>query len=224
MKNNVDKTKLSPNVIQNQPELKEAFTSDTLASLEGKKMLLHICCAPCSVYPVQQLLSQGVMLQGFFYNPNIHPYKEYESRANALSDYASRISLPVTFYGGYGLRDFIRLTADNIQGRCVYCYEERLNRAAAEAKRGGFDMFSTTLLVSPYQKHDLIRMIGEEAGRKYGVAFHYQDFRPGFREGQKQARDAGLYMQKYCGCIFSEEERYLGELAKPDSGTIKNGM
>jgi len=73
----------------------------------------------------------------------------------------------------------------------------------------GYEAFTTTLLVSPYQNHELLKQVGEEMAEKYGVEFLYRDFRPGFREGQNEARQLGLYMQKYCGCVFSEEERYL---------------
>ena len=75
-------------------------------------------------------------------------------------------------------------------------------------KKIGYDSFSTTLLVSPYQNHELLKEIGEQLGKKYGIEFVYRDFRVGFREGQAKARELGLYMQKYCGCIFSEEDRY----------------
>jgi predicted adenine nucleotide alpha hydrolase (AANH) superfamily ATPase len=82
----------------------------------------------------------------------------------------------------------------------------RLERTAARAAEGGFDGFSTSLLISPYQRHDAIRRLGEEAAAKFGVNFLYRDFRPLFRKGQAQARDLGLYMQKYCGCTFSLHE------------------
>lgn len=81
-------------------------------------------------------------------------------------------------------------------------------------KKIGYDSFSTTLLVSPYQNHEALKEIGVELGRKYGINFVYRDFRVGFREGQTKARDLGLYMQKYCGCIFSEEDRYRKQIEK----------
>ena len=78
----------------------------------------------------------------------------------------------------------------------------------------GYDAFTTTLLVSPYQNHELLIKVAEEMAKKYGVEFLYRDFRQGFREGQSEARALGLYMQKYCGCVFSEEERYLKQIEK----------
>ena len=98
--------------------------------------------------------------------------------------------------------------------RCGYCYDVRFELLAKVAKEEGFDAFSTTLLVSPYQNHELIIKVAEEKAKKYGVDFYYRDFRVGFREGQQIARDLGMYMQKYCGCIFSEEERYAKKIAK----------
>ena len=78
----------------------------------------------------------------------------------------------------------------------------------------GYDAFTSSLLISPYQNHELLKAVGETMGKKYGVEFYYRDFRPGFREGQAKAREMGLYMQKYCGCIFSEEDRYSTKIEK----------
>ena len=98
---------------------------------------------------------------------------------------------------------------DDLENRCVkYCYRVRLEQTARYAKEHGYDTFSTTLLISPYQNHNALKKIGEEMAEKYGLNFLYRDFRPGFREGQAEARELGLYMQKYCGCVFSEEMRY----------------
>lgn len=110
-----------------------------------------------------------------------------------------------------------------LQNRCTnYCYRTRLEKTAQYAKENGYDSFSTTLLVSPYQKHDDIKRIGEELAEKYGLEFHYVDFRAGYREGQAKARELGLYMQKYCGCIFSEEERFCRKMTTEDQ-LIKGG-
>ena len=96
-----------------------------------------------------------------------------------------------------------------IENRCVKCYEFRLYEAARQAKEGGFDSFTSSLFISPYQKHELMREVAERAASEYGVEFLYRDFRPYFRAGQERARELGFYIQKYCGCVFSEEERYL---------------
>ena len=109
----------------------------------------------------------------------------------------------------YGLRPFVREVADDIAGRCVKCYEMRLFEAARAAKEGGFDAFTSSLFISPYQKHELMRDVAYLAAEENGVTFYYQDFRPMFRDGQARARELGFYMQKYCGCVFSEEDSFL---------------
>ena len=130
-------------------------------------------------------------------------------RPAQLRQYAQDIALPLLEKNDYGLRPFIREVCPDFAGRCVKCYEMRLYEAARQARDGGFDSFTSSLFISPYQKHDLMREVAEQAAAAYGVAFLYRDFRPYFRAGQERARELGFYMQKYCGCIFSEEERYL---------------
>ena len=83
-----------------------------------------------------------------------------------------------------------------------------MEAAARYAAENGFDAFTSTLFISPYQNHEMLKQTARQAGEKYGVDFLYRDFRPYFRQGQEKARELGLYMQKYCGCVFSEEERY----------------
>lgn len=170
--------------------------------------LLHICCAPCSIMCVETLRSEGIAPTGYWFNPNIHPFTEYKARKNTLVNYAKEIGLKLEIRNEYGLRSFIQGIYPEFNNRCGYCYRARLEAAVAFAKENGFGSFSTTLLISPYQNHDLLRKTGEELAEEYGVPFLYRDFRPYFREGQDKARELGLYMQKYCGCIFSEEERY----------------
>ena len=175
------------------------------------KTLLHICCAPCANQCIDILRGDGVELTGFWYNPNIHPFTEYRSRRNCLREYAQTIELPLLEHDQYALRPFVREVAADIANRCVKCYEMRLFETARTAAEGGFDSFTSSLFISPYQKHDLMREVAERSAAEYGVQFLYRDFRPYFRAGQERARELGFYMQKYCGCIFSEEERYLKE-------------
>lgn len=163
------------------------------------KVLLHTCCAPCSTYVVDKLRRDGYEdITAYWYNINIHPYTEYKARLDTLVEYAKNINLPLIVEPEYGIKDFIKNIADNIDGRCYFCYYSRLEKTVQYAKENGYEAFTTTLLVSPYQKHELIVKIANELAEKYGVRFIYQDFREGFRLGQQMAREAGLYMQKYC--------------------------
>ena len=175
-----------------------------------EKFLLHACCAPCSVKCVDSLRKEGIEPALFWFNPNIHPYTEYQNRLSALRQYAAGHKLELTEHGIYGLRPFIENIADNIEGRCGYCYWSRLVKTAEYAADNGYSQFSTTLLISPYQRHEMIAAAAKKAAERCGVEFVYRDFRPMFREGQAAARSEGFYMQKYCGCVFSEEERYMG--------------
>lgn len=182
------------------------------------KLLLHTCCAPCSVYCIESLRNKNIDPTVYWYNPNIHPYMEYKARRDCLKEYTKSINIQAIFEEEYGLDEFCRNVIQDLENRCInYCYPIRLEQTAKYAKENGYDTFSTTLLVSPYQKHDEIRRIGEKIATNYNLSFYYEDFRVGFREGQAKARELGLYMQKYCGCIFSEEDRYYNRnQAKPD--------
>ena len=172
-------------------------------------VLMHSCCAPCSLSCIEPLRSEGIEPVAFWYNPNIHPWKEYQARRDCLLEYAPTIGMEVRVQEDYGLRQFVRQVAEDIDHRCTYCYEHRIEGTARYAAEHGFSAFTTTLLASVYQRHDDIAEAAERLGREYGVSFLYRDFRPLFRAGQERARELGFYIQKYCGCVFSEEERYL---------------
>lgn len=172
------------------------------------KVLLHICCGPCASYPVPKLRSDGYSVRGYFYNRNIHPYTEYLKRQKALEEYAETMDLKVIYDEEYNPVDYFQNIAFRESRRCFICYQMRLENAAHIAKRGKFDYFTTTLLVSKHQNHQLIREIGEAMGEKYAVPFLYQDFREGFKKSGEISREMGLYRQQYCGCVYSEMERY----------------
>ena len=175
------------------------------------KLLMHTCCAPCSVYCIDSLRNEEIEPTVYWYNPNIHPYMEYKQRRDCLKEYTASINVNAIFEEEYGLDEFCKNVICDLKNRCVnYCYRVRIEQTAKFAKENGYDTITTTLLVSPYQKHDELKNICEEIAQKYGLTFLYRDFRVGFRIGQEKAREIGLYMQKYCGCIFSEEERYIG--------------
>ena len=173
------------------------------------KLLMHTCCAPCSVYCIDSLRKEGIEPVSYWYNPNIHPYVEYKTRRDTLIEYSKIANFELIINEEYGLRDFCKNVIGDLENRCVnYCYKIRLETAAKYAKKNGYDAFTSTLFVSPYQKHEELKKLCEEISKKYDIEFLYRDFRIGFRVGQAKARELGLYMQKYCGCIFSEEMRY----------------
>ena len=175
------------------------------------KLLLHTCCAPCSVYCIKTLRNEDIEPTLFWYNPNIHPMNEYILRRDCLKSYAKKINVKLVIEDEYGLDQFIcnvnKNTLDDLSKRCeTYCYPLRLRKVCEYAKANGYDTVSTTLLYSIYQKHDYIARLMEELAAEFDIKFLYRDFREGWREGQDEARAAGLYMQKYCGCVYSEEE------------------
>ena len=183
------------------------------------KLLLHICCAPCSAACIKVLREENIDIVGYWYNPNIHPFKEYDSRLKALKEYSKMINLNVIYDDFYGLDEFVKNTVNIIDNRCGYCYLSRMERVVKYAHDNGYDAFSSTLFISPYQKHDLLKSICENLSKKYNIKFLYRDFRPYYELGREMFRETGLYMQKYCGCIFSERERYKKEI---DSSKIKS--
>jgi len=183
------------------------------------KILLHICCAPCTIYPLRVLREMGHEVRGFFYNPNIHPSLEYRKRLDTLKEYASRESLDMVWEEDYRPEEFFRTVTFREKDRCRHCYDLRLVRTSALARADGFDGFTTTILYSRFQKHDLVRETAEAVAKLAGTRFLYFDFRTGWKEGVEISKKYALYRQQYCGCIYSERERYLkGEKAKRSRG------
>ena len=178
------------------------------------KVLLHTCCAPCAIYPVKILRAEGLDVMGFFYRYNIHPYSECLKRQETLQVYADQIDLRVIFQEGYDLENFIQNVVYREKDRCNYCYHDRLRSTALLAKRGKFDYFSSTLLYSKYQKHEIIKSMGDSIGKSVGIPFLYEDFRTGWKEGIEASKNLDLYRQQYCGCVYSEKERFYRETKK----------
>ncbi|MGC8554067.1 MAG: epoxyqueuosine reductase QueH, partial [Candidatus Acidulodesulfobacterium sp.] len=205
-----------------------------------KKLLLHICCSPCLVYPYSVISSNNLnnsinldalnsrenqdrqsiiydkfaKIIGYFYNPNIHPYSEYLKREESLRKFSETIGLKVIYEKDYDIEEFIRNVVFREENRCYYCVGSRLEKTAALAKSSKFTHFSTTLLYSKHQDHDYIKETGFNLQKKYGVNFYYEDFRRGYKEGIELSRSYGLYRQNYCGCIYSEKERFFSKSLK----------
>ena len=171
-------------------------------------LLLHTCCAPCATYCVQHWRQKGLAVTTLWYNPNIHPFTEHLQRLQALQSLAQKEDIPLIVAEGYDVIAYFRAVVGHEKDRCGYCFRLRLSMAALIAKLRGFDAFSTTLLISPYQDQQLLKEVGEELAAKQGVSFLYEDLRPGFEESHKISRELGLYRQKYCGCLYSEWERF----------------
>ena len=185
------------------------------------KILLHTCCAPCLIYPLSLLKDRGYEVLPFFYNPNVHPYREYSQRYLAALDYCREQGVELAC-GPYEMERFFyevaRVFAPAFGGapegetaaphRCSLCFGIRLSRAAAEARARGIGEFTTTLLVSPYQDRGLVREAGHKAALEHGVLFLFEDMSDGYRRSMDLSREKGIYRQSYCGCVFSEKERY----------------
>jgi hypothetical protein len=172
------------------------------------KILLHTCCGPCSIYPLSRLREQGHHVSGYFYNPNIHPFQEFKKRLASMRVLAAKEDFAVTYDSTYGLKEYLRQVVYKEQERCGICYGLRLSEVARLAAEQGFDAFSSTLLYSRYQQHGEIRSQGEALAAQHGLVFFYEDFRQGWQEGIDRSLAMGLYRQPYCGCIYSEQERY----------------
>lgn len=174
------------------------------------KLLMHTCCAPCSVYCIDTLRKEGIEPTLLWYNPNIHPYTEYVLRRDCLKEYSKKIGVNAIFEDEYGLEPFCKEVINDVKTRCIkYCYPIRLCHTFEYAKEHGYDTVTTTLLYSIYQKHDYIKHLMEKYSEEYGIKFLYKDFRVGYWEGHQKAHELGLYMQKYCGCIFSAGDEIL---------------
>jgi epoxyqueuosine reductase len=148
-------------------------------------------------------------VRGFFFNPNIHPYQEFSRRTAALEDYAVKTGLPIIWDRGYQLEEFLRTVVFREAERCRFCYYLRLKATARVARGGKFHAFTSTLLYSKFQNHALIQTIGVQVGQEVGVPFYYEDFRLGWADGVAKSKKLQLYKQQYCGCIFSERDRFL---------------
>lgn len=174
----------------------------------NKRILVHICCGPCSISVIKALQEQDFNVTGFFYNPNIHPLTEYVKRRDGCLQVAERMGIKIIVKDDeYTPKTFLRAVAWREENRCFHCYAMRLERTLSIARRGGFPLFTSTLLYSKMQKHDEIARLGCDMGTGK-TAFHYEDFRSGWKEGIETSKEWNIYRQQYCGCIYSEYERY----------------
>ncbi len=182
------------------------------------RVLLHICCAPCACYPINFLRGKGYEVVGLWYNPNIHPCTEYVKRLKAVRKLEEIEGIKIVYLTGYSLEEWLRSVAfrEGRPVRCQICYSMRLETAASVAKRGKFDYFTSTLFYSKFQSRELMLPIAYSAAERFGVKFLDVDFREGWKEGIEISKARGFYRQQYCGCIYSEKERYCQKDLKED--------
>jgi epoxyqueuosine reductase len=187
----------------------------------NKKLLLHVCCAPCLSGSNEPIQEEGFDITGYFYNPNIHPSLELNSRIDALKKYSSAKKIDMLIYDEPGLDIYENEVAGKPGNRCFNCYSLRLNRTARVAANGSYDAFSTTISISPYQDHEQLIKAGLIAERIYGVKFHYKDLRPFYKRSIEISKEMGLYRQKYCGCYLSVPAVSRSPSVKPPRNNIQ---
>jgi predicted adenine nucleotide alpha hydrolase (AANH) superfamily ATPase len=175
-----------------------------------KSVLVHCCCAHCTAYTISYWRQQGYEPSGLWYNPNIHPYLEHQQRLGAIKSLAEIMAFPLVIAEGYGIIDYFRQVTGHEVQRCRYCFRLRLLKTAETALKTGFDAFTTSLLISPHQKHHLLREIGDRLAEERGLPFLYADLRKRYSDSRRITKPLDLYRQHYCGCVYSEWERYAG--------------
>ena len=173
-----------------------------------EKVLIHVCCAHCAAYTVKHFRDEGYEVAAHWYNPNIHPYLEHQSRLESTRDLAQRMDFTLLEEEGYDMPEYFRRVAGHEDERCGICFRQRLSATAAAAKQHGYDAFTSTLLISPHQEHEILKEMGETIGRETGVEFLYVDLRKRYSDSRRITKPMDLYRQQYCGCVYSEWERY----------------
>jgi len=172
------------------------------------RTLLHVCCGPCATATVAFWRGEGLSLTGYFYNPNIHPLLEFRRRMTGAEDLAEHANMEIILDRHYDPVEWFTEVGARKEDRCRACIGLRLQKAAGEASALGWEAFTTTLAISPWQDHEAIKSQGAAAAEAHSIEFLYEDLRPKYRQSREMSRNLGLYRQKYCGCILSEWERY----------------
>jgi len=179
-----------------------------------KSVLIHCCCAHCAAYTVAHWRRQGYEVSALWYNPNIHPYLEHQRRLEAMKSFAQGVNLELAIAGGYGIIDYFRQVVGHEAERCQHCFRLRLAKTAEAALEKGYSAFTTTLLISLHQEHELIREVGSKLARERGIDFLYADLRKRYSDSRHMTKGLNLYRQQYCGCVYSEWERYANIVIK----------
>ena len=168
------------------------------------KLLVHICCCHCAAFTLRHF-AEKFAVDAFWYNPNIAPNDEYNMRLAAMRSYASACKIPLIEDDEHDYNDYISRQYKASE-RCEYCLHYRLSAAARYAKSNGYDAFSTSLLISPHQKHNLLKSAGQQVSLEIGLPFVYEDLRKHYSKSRAITRSLELYVQRYCGCLLSKNE------------------
>jgi len=172
-----------------------------------RRILVDTCCGPCALPALRIFTPPAYEVHYLFYNPNVHPFREYRRRLDSFETLMEEERLPYTVVP-YEPEEWIRAVAFREESRCELCYRLRLRKAADLALEEGHETLTTTLFASPYQDHDLVTLLGRSICRSRGLEFVVWDGRDDYYEAIATARARGLYTQPYCGCLLSEWERY----------------
>ena len=180
--------------------------------MQKQKLLLHACCAPCVTVPMERLQAD-FEVSCFFYNPNIHPAEEHSKRLAEIQNLAKKLDLQIIIhrYDSERWFELVKGLEDEPErgARCKICFHMRLEQTAQYARQHGFDIFTTTLTLSPHKNAALINQLGAELGKRYQIEFLAADFKKkdGFKRSIELSDRHNLYRQTYCGCIFSRRDR-----------------
>lgn len=174
--------------------------------MNAEEVMVHVCCVHCSAYTLQFWQRQGYRVAAFWYNPNIHPVEEHKLRLDAVKALAREMQVPLHVFPGYEPDIYFSRTGQNLAGRCLLCFELRLEQTAREARKRGYGAFSTSLLISPHQQHGGLMIKGHEIARKTGLVFLYSDLRRRYSDSRVMTKNGHYYRQHYCGCVYSLQE------------------
>lgn len=173
-------------------------------------LLLHVCCAHCAAYCVKHWRGTGYDVTLFWYNPNIHPWQEHQSRLEAAQTLAANLEAPLSIWPEYEAPAYFRAVWEGQGPRCRQCFRLRLGRTSGFARERGFTAFTSTLAISPQQKQELLVEEGGKAEASSGVLFLYEDLRKRYSDSRHITKPMGIYRQRYCGCMYSEWETFCG--------------
>ncbi len=179
--------------------------------MSSNSVLIHCCCAHCAAYTVQYWQEQGYDVAALWYNPNIHPYMEHQNRLQAIKTLSENMRFNLLVIDGYDFVEYFRRVVGHEGERCRYCFDMRLKKTIDKAVELGISSFTSTLLISHQQNHDLLKDIGNTLAQSTGIEFLYADLRKRYSDSRHITKPMDLYRQQYCGCVYSEWERYTNQ-------------